>query len=367
MYVVQMIERAIYEGLVRLLPELYSVQTLETLPNHVINLIPRIIRADNYSYNETNFGSRRVKVLANPSAESRGTPDALDTFTRLMHRHPMVLHNRNTDQRGLKMSDLLSQRQFHRLELYDTIYRSAGTEFLMTGGFELSTRGDIVTLAFGRKAVDFSDEERELLDLLRPHLRQAYVNAEAMTTFERQLECREQSLEAAANMAVVVVRNLTIRHASPQATRWLLNFFPPAIAPNDQLPDQLLRWVRFWQASLDGKCSEIKACSPLTVESDQARLDVRMLETSRDGEVILLLKREVRHECPELLRRLGLAPRESAVLFWVSQGKTSLEIAAILSITRRTVDKHVESINRKLGVETRTAAAAIAWSAIRDS
>jgi DNA-binding CsgD family transcriptional regulator len=367
MYVVLMVERAIYEGLVRLLPELYSAQTLETLPNHVINLMPRLIRADNYSYNETNFARRSVKVLARPSAAARGTPDALETFTRLMHRHPMVLHNRNTDQRALKMSDLMSQRQFRRLELYDIVYRSAGSEFLMTGGFELSTPGDIVTLAFGRKAFDFSEDERELLNLLRPHLRQAYANADAMTTFERQLECREQSLEAAVNTAVVVVHNLTIKHASPLATRWLLSFFPPAIVPNNKLPDQLRRWVRFWQSSLAGECSDIKACLPLTMESEEARLDIRMLETNRDGEVILLLRREVRDECPELLRSLGLAARESAVLFWISKGKTSLEIAAILSITRRTVDKHVESIHRKLGVETRTAAAAIAWSAIRDS
>ena len=367
MYVVLMVERRQYDRLVRLLPELYSAQTLDSLPNHVISLIPRLIRADNYSYNETNFARRRVKVLAHPSAEARGTPDALETFTRLMHRHPMVLHNRNADQRGLKMSDLLSQQQFHRLELYDAVYRSAGSEYLMTGGIELSTPGDVVTLAFGRKAFDFGEDERELLNLLRPHLRQAYANADAMTTFERQLECREQSLEEAVNTAVVVVHNLTIKHASRLAIQWLLSFFPDGMAPNDKLPDQLRRWVRFWQTSLDGKQSDIQPCSPLTVESDRARLSIRMLKTSRPDEVLLLLSRECGHDCPESLRQLGLAPRETEVLFWISKGKTSRETASILSITRKTVDKHVERIHCKLGVETRTAAAAIAWSAMRDS
>jgi DNA-binding CsgD family transcriptional regulator len=362
-----MIERGQYERLVRLLPEVYSAQTLETLPKHLVALLPRLIRAENYSYNETNFARRRFAPIAHPTLGARGTPEAAQTLARLMHHHPMVLHNRNSDQSALKMSDLVSQRQFHRLELYATLYRPARTEYLMTVGFKLSEAGDIVTLAFGREAMDFSEGERDTLDLLRPHLRQAYANADAMTGFQRQLECREQSLEEAVNTAVVVVHNLAIKHASRLAIRWLSSFFYDGLGPNHRLPDQLLRWVRFWQTSLDGEQSDAQPCSPLTVESDHARLNIRMLTTSRPDEVLLLLSREVGHDCPESLRQLGLAPREAEVLFWISKGKTSRETAAILSITRKTVDKHVERIHRKLGVETRTAAAAIAWSAMRDS
>ena len=102
------------------------------------------------------------------------------------------------------------------------------------------------------------------------------------------------------------------------------------------------------------------------MESGEGRLNIRMLETRPDGDVVLLLSREG-CDYPEGLRRLGLARRESEVLFWISKGKTSREIATILSITRKTVDKHVERIHRKLGTETRTAAAAIAWSAMHDS
>src|ERR1700722_10886137 len=361
-----MIERGQYEKLVRLLPELYSAQTLDSFPRHVIGLLPRLIGADSCGFNETNFSRRRFETFATPSLGAR-VPDADETLARLMHHHPMVLHNRNTDQRALKMSDLLSQRQFHRLELYDVVYRPARVEYLMTGGFEVSAAGDIVTLAFGRETRDFTEDERDLLNQLRPHLRQAYANADAMTTFQSQLERREQSLEEAVNTAVVVVHNLTIKHASLLAIRWLSAFFSDGLAPNNKLPDRILRWIRFWQTALDGKQSERKPFSPLTVESDEARLNIRMLTTSRDGEVLLLLSREVGHDRPESLQRLGLARREAEVLFWISKGKTSREGGAIFSITRKHVDKHVERIHRKLGVETRTAAAAIAWTAMRDS
>ena len=122
----------------------------------------------------------------------------------------------------------------------------------------MSPAGDIVTLAFGREAADFSEDERDLLNLLRPHLEQAYRNADAMTTFQSQLECREESLQEAVAMAVVVVDGGKIRHASRLAIRWLSSFFGDGIAPNDELPDRLRRWVRFWQTSLDGKQSDLK-------------------------------------------------------------------------------------------------------------
>ncbi len=60
----------------------------------------------------------------------------------------------------------------------------------------------------------------------------------------------------------------------------------------------------------------------------------------------------------ELLReRLGLTERETEVLLWIAQGKTNKDIAAILHCSHRTINKHLEQIFGKLGVENRTAAA----------
>jgi DNA-binding CsgD family transcriptional regulator len=51
------------------------------------------------------------------------------------------------------------------------------------------------------------------------------------------------------------------------------------------------------------------------------------------------------------------------VLSWLSKGKTNRDIAQILGLSPRTVDKHLEQIYSKLGVENRTAAATIAVNA----
>jgi LuxR family quorum sensing-dependent transcriptional regulator len=56
----------------------------------------------------------------------------------------------------------------------------------------------------------------------------------------------------------------------------------------------------------------------------------------------------------------SLTVRESEVLRWVAHGKSAWEIGAILQITKRTVDAHVQTGVRKLGAANRTHAVAIA-------
>lgn len=58
------------------------------------------------------------------------------------------------------------------------------------------------------------------------------------------------------------------------------------------------------------------------------------------------------------LRRRGLTRRECEVLWWVAEGKANGEIAVILGIATVTVEYHLTSIYRKLGVENRMAAVA---------
>jgi DNA-binding CsgD family transcriptional regulator len=73
------------------------------------------------------------------------------------------------------------------------------------------------------------------------------------------------------------------------------------------------------------------------------------LTIERSGEVLLLV--ETRDD-------LGLTSRERQILAWVARGKTNLQIAELLWISPTTVRKHLEHVYAKLGVRTRTAAAA---------
>jgi DNA-binding CsgD family transcriptional regulator len=84
------------------------------------------------------------------------------------------------------------------------------------------------------------------------------------------------------------------------------------------------------------------------------------------SEFLLRLAKDPTPNLPaEYFSELGLTTREGEVLSWLSKGKTNRDIAQILGLSPRTVDKHLEQIYAKLGVENRTAAAAIAANAAR--
>jgi DNA-binding CsgD family transcriptional regulator len=59
-----------------------------------------------------------------------------------------------------------------------------------------------------------------------------------------------------------------------------------------------------------------------------------------------------------------LTEREAEVLVWTARGKSNREMSEILSISPRTVNKHLERIFTKLGVENRAAATSVAMSVI---
>ena len=65
-----------------------------------------------------------------------------------------------------------------------------------------------------------------------------------------------------------------------------------------------------------------------------------------------------------LKARFPLTAREAEVLLWIARGKANRDIAAILDLSPRTVNKHLETIFAKLGVENRASAAVLASRAL---
>src|SRR5207302_2246864 len=100
---------------------------------------------------------------------------------------------------------------------------------------------------------------------------------------------------------------------------------------------------------------------PLCISRDARRLSVRLIDDA--GEHVLLLEERPERLEPEALLPLGLSRREAEVLVWVAQGKTNADVAQILGARPATVAQHLKHVFRKLGVETRTAAAVRALEA----
>jgi DNA-binding NarL/FixJ family response regulator len=107
-------------------------------------------------------------------------------------------------------------------------------------------------------------------------------------------------------------------------------------------------------------------CAPLRRETPDGRM-LTLTLVGRTGAAETLARLAITDDAPvatRLSKAFPISGREAEVLSWVAKGKTNRDIAAILGLSPRTVNKHLEQVLAKLGVENRTAAAAAALRAL---
>ncbi|EIK44333.1 two-component transcriptional regulator, LuxR family [Cellvibrio sp. BR] len=100
----------------------------------------------------------------------------------------------------------------------------------------------------------------------------------------------------------------------------------------------------------------------LLLQQLSTELSVEMLNLIDGKEYLLRLTpaHKPADDTQSLKQQFAVTGREADVLLWIANGKTNREIGQILEMSPRTVNKHLEQIFKKLGVENRTSAAAIA-------
>ncbi|MGE0387352.1 MAG: response regulator [Gammaproteobacteria bacterium] len=86
---------------------------------------------------------------------------------------------------------------------------------------------------------------------------------------------------------------------------------------------------------------------------------------TQDGQLLVTVElADNASDADRLAARHGLTRREAEVLLWIARGKSNRDIGDILALSPRTVNKHLEHIYVKLGVENRASAAALATAAL---
>ncbi len=94
-----------------------------------------------------------------------------------------------------------------------------------------------------------------------------------------------------------------------------------------------------------------------TQTMELCRMLIRHIQLAHQSARVFSELESMKHGVEDGGNKLGLTAREVELLHWIQEGKRNNEIGLILAVSPRTVEKHVENILRKLGVETRTAAA----------
>lgn len=104
-----------------------------------------------------------------------------------------------------------------------------------------------------------------------------------------------------------------------------------------------------------------------TLERFGRKIEFRLVESRADGPMLLrLIDHDAGTQEERLARAFNISLREAEVLMWLTHGKSNKEIAEILDLSPRTVNKHLEQIFEKLGIENRTAAATMSVRVLWD-
>ena len=338
------------------------------LSERLLRTVAQLVPIDRVSYNEVDRGSARV-ITAHSLSEP-ASPSLVASLNRHIHEHPCFAHldHRAAHPPPLKVSDFLSQRQFRSLGLYSEHFRLYKIHYQLGLNFAVTPQRRI-SFGLNRGSRDFSEEDRLLVTLLRRHLANVYLRTRAAAEIEAAIALRDAALASMDAALVLFDSNGEIVYRTLLAVE-LLERYKETVAVGAFLPASSLQaWVRRQIAGGDpGPGSTRPGPARLLIERQGQRLTAVFTRAPQTGGWHLLrLLEERRAPAAWLQQTLGLGARQSDVLLWLARGKRNAEIALICRMHPTTVSTHLRQIFARLGVETRTAAAAIAWEALAES
>ena len=340
-------------GLLTLLEEIHAAPDLTVFGDRLVRVITRVVPADVAMTREINSRTRSLDVTATTSPEALTRVDRRHAFELLTRGSPLLAAYRQGRGSAVKITDFLTQRQFRRTALYNELFRGRQGEYQLAKGLPGSP-GVIRSLSLHRDRRDFSESDRLILNRLKTHFVHAYQNAADREKLRLELELLQRGVDALGSGLIALGASGTISSMTSLAARWLARYFGERALRSDRLPAALQAWLG-WPGRSTHPLSVVRP--PFVMRRDEAELMIRGVPGPAGTLILLLEERRVAPD-PTTLRTLGLTPRETEVLAWLTQGKTDFEIASILAMSPRTVSKHLERIYAKLGVENRTTAAA---------
>jgi DNA-binding CsgD family transcriptional regulator len=223
---------------------------VDALARTAVKALPALVASEITSLSVCDLASGRRHVVATPAA-AIGAED-LASFDRYFRVHPLVRYHADLRGPGAhRISDSLRFSRFRQTGLYSEYYRRIGIDHVVALPIHVD-HTTLISFVLNRRGRDFSDRDRDVLDLVGGPLSRLYLKARALERLQSTMAAKKPDLQR--------------------------------------------------------------------------------------------------------LEALGVTTREIEVLQWLAAGKTDREIAALLGCSHRTVQKHLQRLYVKLGVETRTAA-----------
>jgi DNA-binding CsgD family transcriptional regulator len=347
--------------------QLYTLQDFDTFKVDALRIVDRLVPSDIPLFHSTNFQTHRTEDTYIPGNFPGLTSELQSVKVKYLGEHPFMQNLPKTLNGACKISDFVSRSELHSLEgIYQQFLRLLDTEdqmFLLLSTPETNIwlpQANLDKIIYGltlnRDRQNFTERDRLVLNLLRPHLSQAYKNTQQHHELQQQLSQVRQSLDRLG--AIVLDSDGGIISISSQAIVCLENYFAKPTSLT-QLPDRLRSWVEYQVNCLMQNSDLPKACLPLQIQQAGRELKIRLVVEVLGSRYLLLLEEQTQSSLSSLAL-LGLSQREIEVLVLVIQGKDNKAIASQLSVNISTIRKHLENIYSKFNVKSRTEASAYA-------
>jgi DNA-binding CsgD family transcriptional regulator len=321
------------ERLLRFVAEAENFGDVHPFAGEFLTQLGRLVPAEWIGYYECyGPGDRGGFYFGRPGDEQFFSGVDWDAINRVRGAEDPVLGHMSQGRfDAVKASDFLARRELHRTKLYGLALKPYGLEDMLGVRLRIPQPSRPKQFGFDRGGRDFSARDRAVLDFLNPHLVWLYRASENRRRLREALALHESTRAA----VVLLEADDRVAFASSAARELIDRYFGERVA---RLPDSVLSWLRERRRAATEE--------PLRIDAGDRSLVVEFV----DGALLL----DERRRLPRL------TAREREILDLVAEGRTNAQIAERLWLSPGTVRKHLDNVYAKLGVHTRTAAAAFA-------
>jgi DNA-binding CsgD family transcriptional regulator len=309
--------------------------------SEVLELLRSLVPSASASFNDMALASGDFRYLIVPPDDEALAERLKPEYDRYVHQHPLVAEAQRRPGCGaLRFCDAAGGDSLTDTDLYRHFFEPFGLRYQLV--IQLPSPPDVVIGYALNRSPDqgeFSDRDVELLNMLSAHL--ALHHRMAM-----DLE-RSRAIDDASDRGgwtVVTVRSDGVVEAASSRS------FSPSLVPGQQVPANLAALLPRY-----GDLESLAGSHDVMVGDEQWHCVVSPVTV---GPTVLSVRR-LGDEMADTtgLVDAGLTPRQTEVAVALARtGGTNSQLAQTLQISEGTVKKHLESVFRVLGVDSRAGA-----------
>ena len=316
----------------------------------VLDLLRILIPSVSASFNDMTMFSGDFRYVIVPPDDEALARELKPVYDRLAHQHPLILEAQRRPACGaIRFCDAQAGDSFTETDLYRQFFEPFGLRYQLA--VQIPGPPDVVIgYALNRAPQDgeFSDRDVDVLNTLSAHLA---LHHRASMELERS---RVIDAEAErSGWSILTVRSDGVVQASSSPS------FSSRLAPGERLPAALTALLPNY-----GDHERLAESHDVSIDGERWRCVVSPVAV---GPTVVSVRR-VGDERAEIARLIdvGLTPRQIDVAIALARtGGTNAQLARTLDISEGTVKKHLETVFRMLGVDSR-AGAAVALQAMVD-